>query len=371
MTTSRPPRAHWQRAVSPAEQVGRMATRSLHSSDAVADLGIVVVSTNEAHWLEQCLSTTFARAGGASLDVVVVDNESTDGTREFVESNFPEARVVSSENRGFAYANNRGLEQTDARYVLLLNPDTEVLDGTFGELVEMLDERPQVGLVGVRQLTADGTLWPTIRRFPNGGRALCEAFFSERWPLYPAWAGERVLDLKAYEQERACDWTSGSFMLARREAMLSAGLLDERCFIYSEEPDLCLRMKRDGWEIRHLPQMTIVHHAGKGGVRPRMVAQDAFSRKQYAYKHFGAAHRALYLSAIGLRHLIRATGVGADNATPATRREAARRALLTLAGLADPPFGTPPPTAIEPSLARERHSPSDRSPAEALQPVNG
>ena len=75
-------------------------------------------------------------------------------------------------------------------------------------------------------------------------------------------------------------------MLARREALLSAGLLDERFFLYSEEPDLCLRMKRAGWCVRHLPTMTIVHHAGKAGTQPTMVAQDAFTRRQYAHKHF-------------------------------------------------------------------------------------
>lgn len=324
----------------------------LHDRSEIADLAIVVVSTNEAHWLERCLSTVFERAGSAKLDVIVVDNSSTDGTRELVESTFPHARVVSSPNRGFAYGNNRGLEQTSARFALLLNPDTEIVEGTFGDLVDLLDARPQVGLAGVRQVTADGTLWPTIRRFPSATRALGEALFSERWPVHPAWAGERVLDMEAYEQERDCDWTSGSFMLARREALLSAGLLDERFFIYSEEPDLCLRIKRAGWQVRHLPQMTIVHHAGKGGVRPRMLAQDAYARKQYARKHFTPGYRGLYLSALGVRHLIRAVGAG-TTAGAAPRREGARRALNTLAGRADPPFGAPPPTAVEPLVSRE------------------
>ncbi|HYM53828.1 MAG TPA: glycosyltransferase, partial [Solirubrobacteraceae bacterium] len=186
-----------------------------------------------------------------------------------VESNFPGARVVDSANHGFGYGNNRGLEQTRARYVLLLNPDTEIVSGTFGELVDLLDARPEVGLIGVRQITADGTLWPTIRRFPSVSRALGEAFFSEHWPIHPAWAGERVLDPAAYEREGECDWPIGSFMLIRREALLSAGLLDERFFIYSEEPDLCLRIRRAGWQVRHLPQMTIVHHVGNAGIRQR------------------------------------------------------------------------------------------------------
>ncbi|MGH2910960.1 MAG: glycosyltransferase family 2 protein [Solirubrobacteraceae bacterium] len=321
-------------------------------AQVVADLAIVVVSTNEAHWLEACLSTVFAQAGTAKLDVVVVDNESSDGTPELVRSCFPQARVVASANKGFGHGNNRGLETTSARYVLFLNPDTEILAGTFGELVDLLDERPEIGLAGVRQLTPDGELFPTIRRFPSASRALGEALASERWPISPSWAGERVLDLGLYGGEVECDWTSGSFMLARREALLSAGCLDERFFIYAEEPDLCLRMKRAGWSVRHLPHMTIIHHACKGGVRPRMIAQDAFARRQYAQKHFARLHRAFYLGAIGARHVIRATIASAMGSEAEVHREAAQQAVKTLMGRAEPPFGTPPPTALPPAAAR-------------------
>src|SRR5947209_18172643 len=101
---------------------------------AAADLAIIIVSTNEGHWLPECLTSVYEHAGDASLDVVVVDNESKDGTREIVESGFPQARVVNSRNRGFAHGNNRGMETTTARYVLFLNPDTQVVDGTFGDL---------------------------------------------------------------------------------------------------------------------------------------------------------------------------------------------------------------------------------------------
>jgi GT2 family glycosyltransferase len=311
-----------------------------------ADLAIIVVSTNEAKWLEPCLRTVFEHAGTAELDVVVVDNGSTDGTRELVETSFPEARVVASENRGFAHANNEGAMTCSARYVLFLNPDTEIVDGTFGELVAALDARPDVGLAGVRQLTADGTLWPTIRYFPSIFRALGEALGSERWPVRGRWAGERELDLDRYAHEVDCDWTSGSFMFARREALLSAGLLDERFFIYSEEPDLCLRMKRHGWSVRHLPTMTIVHHAGKGGVRPKMIAQDVFTRRQYARKHFAAPRRALYLSAVGARHVVRFAAPAKGNGAAGNRRAASRLALRTLVGREAPPFGPPPATAI-------------------------
>jgi GT2 family glycosyltransferase len=326
----------------------------LPNTENSADVAVVIVSTNEGHWLEDCVSTVFARAGTASLDVIVVDNDSRDGTREIVETNFPEARVVSSRNRGFAHGNNRGLETTTARYVLFLNPDTQVVDGTFGALVEELDARPEIGLAGVRQLTPEGELFPTIRRFPSARRALGDALRSERWAIQPAWAGERVLDPDTYARQHECDWTSGSFMLARREALQSAGFLDERFFLYSEEPDLCLRMKQAGWKIVHLPSMAIIHHACKGGIRPKLIAQDLYARRQYAEKHFAAPHRAAYLAAVAVRHLIRALPGGTDAELSAARREAARLALRTLTGRSGPPFGSPPITAVSATANGDR-----------------
>ena len=210
------------------------SVRPMVSSQPTHDLAIIVISTNEAHWLGPCLSTVYDHAGTATLDVIVVDNESTDGTREFVESSFPQARVVTSHNGGFGYANNRGWESANARYALFLNPDTEIVDGTFGELVDALDARPEVGLAGVRQVTGDGELYPSMRRFPNAARALGEALCSERWPVHPSWAGERVIDMRPTTRSRnatgpsarSCSpgarrcsapasWTSGSSSSAR------------------------------------------------------------------------------------------------------------------------------------------------------------
>ena len=305
------------------------------------DLSIVVVSTNEAHWLERCLTTVYARAGHVRLDVVVVDNESSDGTNDLVRERFPDARVVRCPNRGFAHANNRALVTCSARYALCLNPDTEIVDGTFGRLVEMLDRRPEIGLLGVKQLAGDGSLYPTVRRFPNAGRALAEAFTLERWALRPSNLGERELDLGRYDEERECDWTTGAFMLIRREALLGAGLMDERLFLFGDEPDLCVRLKRSGWKVVHSPAMTIVHHAGKAGVRPALVAQDVYARRVYARKHFAPVHRFAYLGAVAARYAVRSLDPG--------QRAAGARALRTLVGLQAPPFGAPPPTSIDAS----------------------
>ena len=324
----------------------------LEGETRIHDLAVIVVSTNEARWLRACLSSVFEHRGACSLEVVVADNESTDGTAVLVEEEFPEARVVRCVNRGFAHANNRGLETTNARYVLFLNPDTEIRTGTFEALVQRLDEQPDVGLAGVIQLTPDGEIYPTIRYFPNALRAFGQALGSERLSFRAQMLRERDLDLDRYSQVVECDWTSGSFMLARREALQSAGFLDERFFIYSEEPDLCLRMKRAGWKVCHLPDMTIVHHAGKAGVRPKMLAQDAYTKMQHARKHFGLVHRAAYTAALGLGYAVRALAAERDHSR-AGRRAASRAALRVLVGLDGPPFGEPPRQAVPSRGARE------------------
>lgn len=306
-----------------------MADRPAH------DVCAIVVAHESKNWLSPALSSLFEHAGDLDLDVIVVDNGS-DGSAEYAEARFERVRGIHCENRGFAHANNRGLEAADARYLLLLNPDTEVVGGTLAELVAHLDAHPEVGLVGCRQLDGDGRLWPTARRFPSVGRAFGEAIGPERLPFLAARLGESELDPSRYAEEFSCDWTSGSFMLVRREALESAGLLDERFFFYSEEVDLCLRIKRGGWEIRHLPQLTIAHYGGKTNSSPRMEAQMAYARSQYAAKHFGPLRRTAFVAAIALRHLIRWIAFSLRGG--GERAKAQRRALMTLLGREAPPF---------------------------------
>jgi GT2 family glycosyltransferase len=298
------------------------------------DVCAIVVAHESRRWLEPALSTLFAHAGPIDLDVVVVDN-GNDGSAEFAAERFPGARGIHCPNRGFAHANNQAAADADARYLLFLNPDTEIRDGSLAGLVAHMDAHPEIGLAGCRQLDAEGLLCPTARRFPSVIRALGEALGPERFG-FARRLGESELDLSRYERELPCDWTAGSFMLARREALAAAGPLDERFFFYSEEVDLCLRIKRAGWEIHHLPQMTIVHYGGTTEAGPRMEAQMAYARSQYAAKHFGPVRRRAFVAAIALRHALR---WAAFSRSRPDRAAAHKQALLTLIGRAEPPFG--------------------------------
>jgi N-acetylglucosaminyl-diphospho-decaprenol L-rhamnosyltransferase len=301
----------------------------------VHDLAIVIPSLDDGAWLERCLPTVLDRVGDLDVDVVISDIGSTDHTAEVAER-FG-VRSVRCENRGFAHANNVALVTCDARYALLLNADTEIVDGTFGELVAALDARPDVGAAGVRQLDANGDVYPTMRRFLSARRLLLEAVGSET--LAPSRV-HRVLDRAAYDRETSCDWTIGSFLILRREALLATGLLDERYFFYAEEEDLCLRVRQAGWDVRHLPAMTIVHHVGKGGLRPRFEAQKAYARRQYAAKHFSPPRRLALGTAQLLADGLRALPIGAGDQAE-LRRRCAIASLRVTVGRDAPPFGPP------------------------------
>ncbi len=302
-------------------------------------LAVVIVSYNSAAWLPPCLSSVWAHAGDVELDVVVVDNESTDGSPELVERLFPQVRVLRRPNRGFAAGNNAGLAVVDAPHVLFLNPDTEVLEGSFEELLAALDTLPEVAMIGCRQVDAEGLLQPTIRRFPSAARYLFEALGSERLGLRADWAGERVTRVSAYARDSVCDWVSGSFLLGRTDLVRAAGGFDDRYFLYSEEPDLCLRLLRGGGLTRYLPLMTIRHYAGKAGISVPLIAQDAYSRKQYMAKNMPPLQRHLATLAFAFGLAIRAYAPKRDREGSRLRRKAARRAIATLYGFAPPPFG--------------------------------
>jgi N-acetylglucosaminyl-diphospho-decaprenol L-rhamnosyltransferase len=301
----------------------------------VPELAVIVVSNNQASWLPRCLESLRAHAGGLDLDVVVVDNGTTRESRDLVERDHGWARVLVCPNRGFGHANNQGLATVDAPWILFLNPDTEFREGTLEALVGELERRPRVGLAGVRQIGPDGALLPTMRRFPSVTRALGDALGLERLPGRPGWLGERETRLDRYDGTFEADWTIGSFMLARREAVERVGGFDERFFVYSEEVDFCLRVRAAGWTVAHVPLVTILHHGSSvRTLDPRMSRQNAYAQLQFAGKHFSAPARAGYRAALLLRYALRSLPVG----DPRGRAAARAAAALVLRGGAGP-FG--------------------------------
>ncbi len=304
------------------------------------DLSVVVVTHNGRDLALRTLRSAHAATASARTEWIVADSASTDGTPDAIGREFEDVEVLRLANRGFAAANNAGIERARGRYVLLLNPDVEIRDGTFADLIAALDDRPEVGIASVVQRGSDGELQYSMRRFPSAGRDLGESLAAARWPLMRT-LQELDVRVERYRTEASPDWVVGAFLCARAEAIATVGPMDERFFLYSEEIDWCLRARKAGWDVRHLPVMTVIHHAGRrdGG---DLKAQLAHSRALFARKHHGALGAAAIRFALALGYVLRgAARLPSAAVRPTARRElrADGRALGVLFGLSTPPLG--------------------------------
>jgi N-acetylglucosaminyl-diphospho-decaprenol L-rhamnosyltransferase len=260
----------------------------------VTDLTVVIVSWNVRDLLRRCLQSIEAEAkqaiDGLALETIVVDNASTDGSVEMVRAEFPLVRLVTNdENRGFTVANNQGLALGRGRYLLLLNPDTEVTGGALATMVRTMDGRPQVGALGPQLRYPDGSLQSSRRRFPTFATALVESTVVQEW-----WGDNRIL--RRYymadtpdDTVQAVDWVVGACLLVRRQTYEQVGGLDEGFFMYSEEMDWCRRIKDAGWFIVYLPTAMVIHHEGRSSeqVIPARHIHFQSSKVRYFRKHHG------------------------------------------------------------------------------------
>ncbi len=304
------------------------------SNSPQPDLSVIVVTHGRPELALSTLRSAHAAAEGLELQWLVVDSGSTDDTPEQIERAFPHVQLLRCENIGFAGANNRALALADGRYVLLLNPDVEIVSGTLAELVATLDARPEVGVASVIQQGSDEQLQFSIRRYPSALRAFGEAL-ALPWPS--SREEERVAS--RYREEGEADWLVGAFLIARAEVVRAIGGLDERFFLYSEETDWCYRARAAGWEVRHLPQMRVTHHTTPS-TRADLVAQLSYAKLLFARKHYRLGRRTAIRAALAVRHLLRVLALAARPWTrPEERLAAERRALAVVTGVAPPPFG--------------------------------
>ncbi len=233
------------------------------------DLVIVIVSWNVKELLEVCLRSVSAAASTNDLSVhtVVIDNASTDGSANLVRQRFPDVELIaSSENLGFARANNLALRKYEdqARYLLLLNPDTVVPADVFSKTVAFMDSSPDAGVLGCRIIKPDGVLdWPCKRSFILPSVLFYKALGLDR--LFPKSKrfGRYQMTFVDENEIHEVDSVVGAFMLVRQECIKEIGALDESFFMYGEDLEWCYRAKSFGWKVYYVPTATIVHYKGK------------------------------------------------------------------------------------------------------------
>ncbi len=242
------------------------------------DISIIIVSRNTRELLRACLRSIHEHHNGYTVETIVVESDSHDGTAAMVRAAFPEVILLEpGENTGFARGNNLGIKRACGDAVLLLNPDTELTAGTLAALHHALLADPTVGVVGPLLRYPDGTIQPSRRRFPTLATALVEStVMQEWWPNHPALARYYRADMPD-DVAQDVDWLVGACLLARRVVFTAVGLLDERLFLYAEEPEWCWRVRQAGWRVRFVPEAELRHHEGTSTSQNVIARQRAFA----------------------------------------------------------------------------------------------
>ena len=254
------------------------------------DLTVAIVSYNAREELAACLESVCASTRLDSFEVIVADNASTDGTVEMLVDRFPRVRILASpENLGFGRASNLCWHEAKSSLVLFLNSDTVVSDRALDRLVELARERPEAGAIGPRLLYPDGEIQMSFGAMPG----IASEVLQKLWNAgYARGKGPlRSAVRRRYTRERTVDWVSAACLLTRRDTLETVSGFDENFFLYSEDVDLCARIRATGARILFTPEVEIVHLLGRSVAknRDRVVYESHRSRLYFYQKH----HRSL------------------------------------------------------------------------------
>jgi len=254
----------------------------------MTDVSIIIVNWNTRDLLCNCIESALRTAGSLEVEIIVVDNASTDGSVAAVRRQYPCVKLIAnSQNVGFARANNQGVAASSGRYVLLLNSDARLLPNALQSMVATLNARPAVGLVGAQLRNADGSFQASISPFPGLWQEFLILSSLGRWRYgryYPSRGPQ------AGQSPATGGYVEGACMLIRREAYQAVGGLDEAYFMYAEDVELCYDLCQQGWQVCYQPAALVVHLGGGSSQsrRPERESDLYCSRVRFFQRHYGS-----------------------------------------------------------------------------------
>ncbi|WP_297095211.1 glycosyltransferase [uncultured Draconibacterium sp.] len=274
------------------------------------DISIVIVNYNVKHFLEQCLHSVEKALQNVQGEVFVVDNNSVDGSAQLINEKFPNVTFIqNTENVGFSRANNQAIQQSNGKYVLLLNPDTVVEEDTFEKVISFMESHPDAGGLGVKMIDGKGVFLPESKRgLPTPWVAFYKMFGLSR--LFPKSKkfGKYHLSYLDKDEVHEIDVLAGAFMLLRKSALDKVGLLDETFFMYGEDIDLSYRIQKGGYKNYYYPETTIIHYKGESTKKGSLNYVKVFYNAMviFARKHFSGSKASIFALLINLAIYFRA-----------------------------------------------------------------
>ena len=262
----------------------------------MVDLSIIIVNWNTKEYLLHCIDSILQKKGSIPMEIIVIDNGSRDRSGEEVKRQFPGLRLIENgRNLGFAKAVNQGLRVSSGRYLLLLNPDTQLREGAIENLVSFMESHVEAGVAGAQLLKGDGSKQNSIANFPSLTTELLNKNLLRR--LFPKkFPGKE----KDYPEPIEVDSVIGACMMVRQDVLDQVGLLDEDYFLFLEETDWCYRIKRAGWRIYYVPHAEVYHFQGKSAETVKKRARVEFYRSRYQFFKKNRGYLQWFILLIGL-----------------------------------------------------------------------
>jgi len=298
------------------------------------DVSIILVNWNTRDLLMRSLQSIHDTKDDLDVEVIVVDNASSDDSVALARSRFPDTIIVqNAQNAGFAEANNQGMAIAAGRFFLLLNTDAFLHKGALANMLAHMRAHPRAGAVGCKLQYEDGSLQRSCNAFPTVATEFWQALFLDRMFPFSAVFGNYTMTWWSMDDAREVDVVMGACMLLRREAVAQVGCFDTGFFMYSEEVDLCYRLKQAGWQVRYTPDAIATHiWGGSSRKAPRETFLRLYaSRVRFFRKHYGPVRTLLYKAVLFGSTLLRTAGGSAYSVI--TRNDRARRGAVNYGSL--------------------------------------
>jgi GT2 family glycosyltransferase len=226
-------------------------------------VSIIVINWNTRDLLKDCLRSVYENSHHAAVEVIVVDNASTDGSIEMIENDFPDVKLIKNDhNAGFSRANNQAVEVSRGEFILFINSDVIVLADSIADMIRIMRNNAEIGALACQSLYTDKkTVQHDCRRFPTIMTALFDNTFLGRWfPENGVMKRYRFRDW-AFDDFSEVDQPPMTCLLVRRTVVDAVGLLDEKLFLFFNDVDWCLRINKAGFKIFYMPDAQVVHYA--------------------------------------------------------------------------------------------------------------
>lgn len=227
------------------------------------DVSIIIVTWNSSSFIGECLDSIYSHKGKLRLEVLVVDNDSQDATKDIIREFYPRVVLIeNNENLGYARANNQGIASSVGKYIMLLNPDVRLRDNALVELFLFMENHPEAGGAGPQLLNMDGSIQPSCREFPSFSTLLYDllglSYLFPKSKIFGKWR----MGYFDHNSAREVDQPMASALILRRKALAQVGLMDEDFFMFFNDVDLCYRLRKNGWNIYFYPDARAYHFLG-------------------------------------------------------------------------------------------------------------